>query len=67
MASLPYGDVVEEGENDYKGTRSDWDDLIPPANTLYAWTRRNAQIPDHCVPSLRHAIAELRRLDFSDV
>ena len=62
------GDVVEEGEKDYKRTRNDWDDLIrPSANTLYAWTRPNAQIPDHCVPSLRHAIGELRRLDFSDV
>jgi len=62
------GDVAEEGEKDYKRTRNDWDDLIQPsANTLYAWTRPNAQIPDHCVPSLRHAIGELRRLDFSDV
>jgi hypothetical protein len=62
------GDVVEEGERDYKRTRNDWDDLIQPsANTLYAWTRPNAQIPNHCVPSLRHAIGELRRLDFSDV
>src|ERR1700691_2439910 len=30
------GDVVEEGEKDYKRTRNDWDDLIQPsANTLY--------------------------------
>lgn len=58
------GIVVEEGE-DYKKTRHDWDDLIQPAaNTLYAWTRPNARIPDQCVPSLRHAIGELRRLDF---
>jgi hypothetical protein len=63
------GIVVGEGaDDDYKRTRHDWDDLIQPAaNTLYAWTRPNAQIPDHCVPSLHHAIGELRRLDFSDV
>jgi len=62
------GNAVGEGEVDYKRTRHDWDDLIQPAaDTLYAWTRPNAQIPDLCVPSLRHAIGELRRLDLSDV
>jgi hypothetical protein len=62
------GHAVEEGEEDYKRTRNDWDSLIQPAaNTLNEWSRANARIPDHCVPSLRHGVGELRRLDFSDV
>jgi hypothetical protein len=59
------GNTVDE-ETDYKRSRNDWGDLIRPAgDTLYEWCRANAQIPDHCVSSLRHGIGELRRLDFS--
>jgi hypothetical protein len=61
------GDEVDE-ETDYKRPRNDWTDLIrPAAHTLYVWTRPNAHIPELCVPSLRHGVAELRRLDFSRV
>jgi hypothetical protein len=57
------GYEVDE-ETDYKRPRNDWTDL---AHTLYVWTRPNAHIPELCVPSLRHGVAELRRLDFSRV
>jgi len=61
------GTAVDE-ETDYKRTRNDWAELIrPAADALYTWSRPNAQVPDHCVPSLRHGIGELRRLDFRDV
>jgi DNA polymerase III psi subunit len=60
--------VGEQDEDDYKRTRNDWEYLIrPAANMLYEWTRPNAQIPEHCIPSLRHGVGELGRLDFSDV
>ncbi|HEY6846754.1 MAG TPA: hypothetical protein VI320_11115 [Terracidiphilus sp.] len=60
--------VGERDEDDYKRTRNDWGNLIQPAaNTLYEWSSPNAQIPGHCIPSLRHGVGELRRLDFSDV
>ena len=40
------------------------DDLIDSAaQTLFEWTRPNAQIPPHSVPSLRVAIPELQRLE----
>jgi hypothetical protein len=62
------GNAVEEGEADYKRKRNDWDSLIQPAaNTLYEWSRPKNRIPHHCVPSLRHGVSELRRLDFIGV
>ena len=62
------GNAVEEGETDYKRTRNDWDTLMKPAaTTLHEWSRAGARIPEHCVPSLRHGVGELRRLDFRDV
>jgi hypothetical protein len=40
------------------------DDLIDSAaQTLFEWTRPNAAIPAFCVPSLRFAIPEIRRLE----
>jgi hypothetical protein len=55
-------------ETDYKRTRNDWPNLIRPGiETLYSWTRPNAQLPTGCVPSLRLGVAELRRLDFRGV
>lgn len=55
---------VNETEN-YKETRrnEDWDGRIPAAaEALYDWTRRNANLPDGLIDSLRHGIQELNRL-----
>ena len=59
--------AVEVNEDsDYKGIRNDWTDLIrPAAHRLYDWTRPNTRVPNSCVPSLQHAVAELLLLDFS--
>lgn len=55
-------------ETDYKRTRNDWPNLIRPGiETLYSWTRPNAQLSAGCLPSLRLGVAELRRLDFRGV
>ena len=55
-------------ETDCKRTRNDWTELIrPAAEMLYAWTRPNTLVPENCIPSLQHGVAELRRLDFSAV
>ena len=57
--------IEVDEEIDYKRTRNDWSELIPPAvETLYAWSRPNAHIPDSCITSLQHGLGELRRLDF---
>ncbi len=59
-------DVQVDEDTDYKRTRNDWPALLRAvAETLFAWTRNNAQIPEACVPSLRLGVAELRRLDFT--
>jgi hypothetical protein len=61
---LNAGEVNED--TDYKRTRNDWTELVrPAAETLYAWTRPNTAVPENCIPSLQHGVAELRRLDFS--
>jgi len=50
---------------DYKGTRDDWNELIPRASeTLFQWTRTNAVLPNHCIDSLRRGMSELNRLTF---
>ncbi|MFZ0419772.1 MAG: hypothetical protein WAM04_16860 [Candidatus Sulfotelmatobacter sp.] len=52
-------------ETDYKGRRDDWNELIPQAAaTLFQWTRAKAELPNHCVASLRTGIKELNRLTF---
>jgi hypothetical protein len=57
-------EAVEE-VTDYKETRNDWSDLIPPAAvTLFEWTRPNAVLPQHCIDSLRRGVNELNRLGF---
>jgi hypothetical protein len=51
-------------EADYKGTRHDWNDLIPEASgSLFRLTRPNVPIPENCIDSLARAIRELRRLE----
>jgi hypothetical protein len=50
-------------ETDYKRSRDDWNELIPPAaETLCEWTRPRIEPPGNCIDSLRHGITELRRL-----
>lgn len=62
---LCLNDVQVDEENDYKKTRNDWPTLIRSgADTLYNWTRPNAQLPDSCISSLQLGVAELKRLDF---
>ncbi|MFN0172726.1 MAG: hypothetical protein ACKV22_40620 [Bryobacteraceae bacterium] len=57
------GVVVDEGTY-YKRQRNGLDDEIATAAAqLVGWSRRNAIVPEHCVPSLRIAIQEIRRLD----
>lgn len=57
--------VPVDEATDYKRTRNDWTPLIRSGiETLYDWTRPNAQLPASSVSSLRLGVAELRRLDF---
>ena len=50
---------------DYKSTRRDWNDLIPPAaKALFEWTRPNVDPPADCIDSLRMGMSELSRLRF---
>jgi hypothetical protein len=62
---LCLNDFPVDEETDYKRTQDDWTALIRSGSeTLYTWTRRNAQVPASCISSLRLGVAELRRLDF---
>ncbi len=62
---LCLNDALVDEETDYKRSQSDWAKLIRSGiETLYSWTRPNAQLPASCASSLRLGIAELRRLDF---
>lgn len=56
------GHPVDE-ETDYSRHAGVDDLMVPAAQTLFEWTRVNATIAPHCVPSLRLAIDELRRLE----
>lgn len=59
-----HGEAVDE-ETDYKTTRNDWKELIPPtAATLSRWTRSKDEPPNHCIDSLRSGVIELNRLTF---
>jgi hypothetical protein len=50
-------------ETDFKRMRNDWNELIrPAAHTLCQWTRSRAELPNHCVDSLRTGVRELKRL-----
>ncbi len=58
------GQAVDQ-ETDYKKTRHDWNDLVPPAaETLFQWTHQKPELPNHCIDSLRVGIGELRLLTF---
>jgi hypothetical protein len=56
--------AVDE-ETDYKRTRDDWNELVPPAaETLFQWTRSKAEAPNICIDSLQSGVRELKRLRF---
>lgn len=60
---LCLNDFAVDEEADYKRSRNDWATLIRPGSeTLYYWTRPNAQPPASCIPSLRLGVTELKRL-----
>jgi hypothetical protein len=52
-----------EGETDFRHAAGVEDQIATAAETLFEWVRLNAVIPQHCLPSLRAAIPELRRLE----
>lgn len=57
------GQAVNE-ETDYKETRDNWTELIPPAaERLFQYTRPNTQRP-FCIDSLQSGVTELKRLRF---
>lgn len=53
---------VEE-EDDYKREIADDQPISAAAEKFFVWSRPNAQVPNHCLPSLRAAFPEVRRLD----
>lgn len=56
------GTAVDEIE-DYSH-RANINKLTPKAaETFYEWTRPNATLPTHCIPSLAAAIPEAQRLE----
>ena len=64
---LCLNDIPVDEETDYKRTQNDWTTLIRPAiETLYRWTRPNAQLPISCISSLQLGVAELKRLGFRE-
>jgi hypothetical protein len=64
-ARRPAGQVLNE-EDDYKNhsaARKIGELIKPAAEELFQWSRNNAEIPQHCVDSLRAAVPEVRRLE----
>jgi hypothetical protein len=56
--------ATEEEDHKYRKSKEEWQDLAQPAGvTLFDWTRTNFGLPSHCIPSIRHAVGELRRLE----
>ena len=56
------GENIDE-VSDYK-SRAGVEQLIPTsAETFFAWSRANTGAPSQCVPSLRLALTEIRRVD----
>jgi len=56
------GSAVNEVE-DYSKNHGIEDRIGPAADTFYSWTRPNAAVPTHCIPSLYAAIPEAQRLE----
>ena len=55
------GRSVDE-DTDYRRERDIDKQIATAAATFYEWSRPNANHPEYCVPSLRAAIPEVRRL-----
>ena len=56
------GQVVDE-DQDYSDTHDINMKVKAAANAFFNWSRPSVHLPDHCVPSLRAAIEEVRRLE----
>jgi hypothetical protein len=56
------GENVDE-DTDYSRAPGIDEQIKAAAETFYEWTRKNATVPGHCVPSVQSAIPEARRLD----
>jgi len=56
------GQAVNELD-DYSRDRGIDERIGPAARVFFDWTRPNAAVPNHCVPSLRAAIPEAHRLE----
>jgi hypothetical protein len=56
------GTEVDE-ETDYHHHFNIDEQIKPSAEEFFQWSRNNAEIPQHCVDSLRAAIPEVRRLE----
>jgi hypothetical protein len=50
-------------ETDYSGRRDIEAQTAPAADVFFNWTRPNAAVPSHCIPSLYPAILEALRLE----
>jgi hypothetical protein len=50
-------------DTDYSRGRHVEAQIAPAADTFFGWTRPNAAIPSHCIPSLSVAIPEAQRLE----
>jgi hypothetical protein len=56
------GEIVNEVD-DYSKNHGIEDRVGPAAQAFYDWTRPNAIVPSHCIPSLYGAIPEAQRLE----
>ncbi|HWZ42072.1 MAG TPA: hypothetical protein VNW97_01275 [Candidatus Saccharimonadales bacterium] len=56
------GAAVNE-DTDYSHQHQLEQQIKPASEKLFEWSRPNAGVPAHCVPSLRSAIPEVRRLE----
>lgn len=57
-----HGKNVDE-ETDYRNAKDVVSLIGPAAEIFFSWTRENAQIPNHSIPSLIAAILEVKRLE----
>ena len=56
------GEVVDEVKN-HRKDHSIEERIAPAAVAFFDWTRPNAAVPTHCIPSLYAAIPEAQRLE----